>query len=237
MKALLIAGDGRFFLDETLKFRRYLKKEVGITDIQVVKTGYMTVKHIWTCLRKALDPSKVSGPLLLLYCGHGAEDGWGVSFCRTISYQALVGDLLKNYPEPILFVNDCCYAAAPIGWFKKFGVSREKMSFIAATNSKERVESVLVGRVLKSWKRQKPHQPSRHRVCVVDIDKPASEEERKTPEIRWGVELDNLFYSKFPWDPKRDRLRIGRPIVVTVDPNMIIKEISEEIPSEDTVIL
>lgn len=107
MKALLIAGDGRFFLNGARRFKRYLQREVGMTDIQIIKTAYMTTKQVWTYLRKALDPSRANGPLLLLYEGHGAKDGWGISYCRRILYKALVNDLIKNYPEPILFINDC----------------------------------------------------------------------------------------------------------------------------------
>ncbi|HUZ92970.1 MAG TPA: hypothetical protein VNG29_03155 [Candidatus Paceibacterota bacterium] len=229
MKALLIAGDGRFFLDEVLKFKKFLQKGAGIADVQVMMTGYMTLNRVWTRLRKALDPDRANGPLLLLYCGHGAETGWSVSFCKVVLYRLLITDLLKNYPEPIVFVNDCCYAATPIKYFEQCGILPEKMSFIAAINDKETVESYLVSRVQRSWEGAKAHRPSRHLVTVIGTDTPTRNEERLSPEVRWGAELDHLFYSRFPRSPKKNRLR-KEPFVATIDStDFVIKATSSEI--------
>lgn len=227
MKALLIAGDARFFLDRTRGFKKYLENEVELKDVQLFKTGYMTLKHIWTSLRKALDPTKANGPLLLLYCGHGAEDGWGVSFCNTLLYRPLVQELLKDYPEPIVFVNDCCYAATPIKWFRQFVIPSSRMSFIAAGGSREEVQPGLIARVKQSWQEHKIHKPLTRNVSVVEPGKPITDVKRATPEVRFGSRFDHFFFSKVPRPSAKAPILKGKlkKELVEVSPDWIIRDV------------
>lgn len=218
MKALLIAGDARFFSDEISGFRTFLRKKVGLTNIQTIRTAYLTTKQMQDKLEAALDPETADGPFLLLYCycGHGWNGEWGISFQKGLCYPPLA-QLLKDYPEPIMFINDCCHAYSIVTSFGEVGVSPEKVSLISAAEGK--IGPGLAGKVLGSWRQKKVHEtfwvctervtirfngpPIEGEEDVISFGEMVEEHEvlppeeqmrGALPEKRWGVELDHLFF-------------------------------------------
>lgn len=147
--ALLIAGDGLYFLKEALEFREFLKKSVGIENIRIIPTAYLPVEKIIQKIEEFMRDA--NGPALLIFTGHGSKHGWGLSFNVLLPYEK-IAELLVNYPHRLTIINDCCYGGAIIELLKKYDGSDNKFSIIAATTEEYKTGSGLTLDVLDAWR-------------------------------------------------------------------------------------
>lgn len=164
MGALLIAGDGKDFLDAVVVFAEYLKNEVSLQNIRVLDGVHDSAVDVKNVIRTVLGDCVDPEPHLLLYCGHSTRhgDGWHLRDGEMLYYPELVG-ILADCGRPLMFVNDCCFAQRVVAVCEERSISPDTTSFIAAaksggtTDETETDSARLTWRVMQSWQRGVMH--------------------------------------------------------------------------------
>jgi hypothetical protein len=166
-------------MDGVRTFRTYLVKEVGIGQKRVREfaTAYAS-RDILEFRLKMAAAERTKSPLLILYFGHGDTKGWALDDTRTLEYHRLA-DALKEGRRPVVLVNACCHAMAAAKSFEERGVSKERLSLIAASEIDETTSGGLfMELVMDNWSQRKPN--------------------RYGPELRWGAKHDHYFFPTKP---------------------------------------
>lgn len=152
-RAVLIAGDGKYFLEKVYIMQSFLREEVGMEDVHVLQTPYLTPKDLDKSLAHLIQHTP-NEPLFLFFSGHGNEQGWGMNTNDAFSYKILVQDILAKRAAPTLIVNDCCCSFSLARMLEKEGCSPELLSVIAAGGEDENVNiySGFVESIAQSWR-------------------------------------------------------------------------------------
>lgn len=153
-RAIMISGDEVRFLQDAGIYGRYLTKETGVNSLAywTALGSYPSVDalKLWLSVQLSVSDDE---PLLLIYAGHGNEEGWNVRDGEDdVSYAWLV-DTLARVPYPVLIVNDCCDSGSLVTFLQDRGVSEEQfgviMSCAAGTDS---YDGVLVELLPQIWR-------------------------------------------------------------------------------------
>ncbi len=183
-QAILIAGNCQRFSETTGDLRSFLVHESGAKVIREMRTAYGCDEFLTYRLERAFA-KRTKEPLLLLYCGHGATDGWALDDMRRLPYERLT-KLLAVGRRPVMIVNDCCHAMSLAGEFEAQKISPERVSLIAACDWDATTRGGLVDRLIACWRRGWVMQG----VTAPDV-----------PGRRWGAEHDRFFFAKNPAPP------------------------------------
>lgn len=201
-QVLLIAGNSIGFFEKTFLLFEFLKDHVDLSgNMRLLRSAYMNGEDFWRELKDFLE-QEGEVPLLLVYHGHGKEDGWQLNDTFKISYEALA-DKLSRSPSPIFLINDCCYAASIICFLENKGVSDEKVGLIAACENNNFSYGELLEEILEQWQEGYIYEPDEYSETNNISWKEKffswfsflSEENDEDNVIvqRWGAEFDEYF--------------------------------------------
>lgn len=150
------AGPGRFYRQsescqkfclDVLRMRR--------DAVQWIVSRGMTEAWCAKLFHEALFGGDTAQAVLVYYSGHGGTFGWNLGAGKTFYYPFLAM-WAKQYPSPILFLNDCCHSFSMVDVFEIAKVQTDKVGIIAACGSDQiSYNGFLLPAVLDSWRRRK----------------------------------------------------------------------------------
>jgi hypothetical protein len=186
--AVVISGHHQMFAPRSQEFVRYLKRECGIRYVADVHGWDRTPDDLASVI--SLHALRAAHqPFLLVYIGHGHDDGWYYAKRHRREWLSLkhsrLAAILKDREGPTLIVSDTCHAsslASRIVW----GLGGPKpVGLIAATSPKGVAYGALSPDLLEAWRHQKSYVPQR-RVW----------RGRAFLEQRQGADLDSHFFPR-----------------------------------------
>lgn len=191
-RALIIVGHELQAHEEAESYYYFLRKHVGI---KLVKQVSAWNKASSTLLAIIANQCHLAGrqPLLIVYIGHGAKDGWAygkfdAATWLELSYAKLADALAVSRRGPTLIVNDCCHAAALASAFCERDDECTDVGVISGSTEKGVTYTGSIGTaVLTAWGERRPFEPRK-----IDQGPTAPPLE----ENRWGAELDHHFFAK-----------------------------------------
>ncbi len=206
VSALCVAGERDEYVTELSQFYQYLVDEAGFPE----KHSYFMsgARHTDRQVRKAIkflfEETRSRGPshtAVLVYNGHGAEDGIS-PVDGIITY-----DEIAKYMGGVrfLFINNCCSSGAVIEYWRERKLLPHYGSVLAATDLHDDIVGALfLNALIQSAKHRKPF---RKRILfpyyeesagVVDGEEGTEfvkvERSSKQYPRRCGIFLDNLLY-------------------------------------------
>lgn len=185
--AMVITGHHQIFAARAEEFVRYLRGVCGIRYVANVPGWDRTPEDLATVI--ALHAIRAARqPFLLVYIGHGWDDGWYYAKKDAKSWLCLkysrVASLLKHREGPTLIVSDTCRASsleASLIW----GLHGTKpVGLISATSPRGVAYGALLPDVREAWSRRQPYVPQRR----------VTHTGRAFLERRAGAELDRHFF-------------------------------------------
>ncbi len=172
-RAILIAGNAQRFQDDIRDLNDYLVRvaKIGPKNIKWLRTAYLDDTRMEHVIEQAVL-QRTKEALLIAYCGHGNEVGWGLDDVRTYGYGQLAW-MFEKARRPILLLNDTCHAMGAVPRFAD-KVSQKRFSLIGACREDKTTTGGLMRVARDHWRQAAPH--------------PYGEEHR------WGARLDHHFY-------------------------------------------
>lgn len=156
IRALIIAGDSRRFLIESIRLRSRLNKS-GIQVEPIIKTAYLTSGMVIAEVKKVLRQTGSKDLVLISYLGHGGTFGWATNDYQLVAYTELLS-VFKKASCGIHIINDCCHSAALIE--KVQGeISPEKLGIIASCPSDSICYKGLITEIFNSWEQGLVYEP------------------------------------------------------------------------------
>jgi len=146
-------GQARYlikYLRQTLKFKK--------SQISFLRGSRLSGDPLWTKLKEIILDNK-DGDILLYYCGHGGEFGWGFNnyTFECVNYFNFK-EILCHFKGRMIIINECCHALAierflsPIkGRYLLFGSSRKDKLGITPVN--------VLAQILEAWSSRKKSFP------------------------------------------------------------------------------
>jgi hypothetical protein len=204
MKVIIISGfdfhdkeSSNYFYDSGQFFYRFVRKELKIAKEDVFVYGLRQKRQSSVSLLRFIE--KVVGkssqePLVIYYTGHGLPDRWLFSEKISFSYKKLAWIFSKR-KEPLLIINDCCYAMSLARHFKhlkcKHLLIGIVMKEIEALSNKR-----IIKEILKFWRARKPANP-KHFNGLWFVRHLMSKSGRAIEvKLREGDDIDYIMYPK-----------------------------------------
>jgi len=185
-RAILLAGAEGRFLEKITAFEEYLL-EIGclVETIRVTEDPLYAMRRL---LHACIDTPSAS-PLLVTYEGHGDRRGWDSgSVILPIPYWGIT-TVLKRRSGPLLLINDTCYGACYLRRLQKFR-SDGDTCFISTWDSYEQTSGGVIRDALEYW----PHGRKVEDVIVKHFVERDGIEREEPVQIRWGAELERMFF-------------------------------------------
>lgn len=107
----------------------YLKKETRATDIRIIEKERLSKDEFANALRSSIC-DETEAPLLLVYVGHGVDEGWGIDKKTLLGYES-IAELLRYRRGPSLLVNMSCHAFSAAQVFEVKRVPEDRIGIIA----------------------------------------------------------------------------------------------------------
>ena len=159
LHGLLISGEERRFVDETLDFQRYLISKVGLNsnNVRLILCTYMGNDYIVEESQLFFERLPRNGTIcdvVLLYNGHG---GKGTFFPNdsSLSYEEWARVINNN--GDFIFLNNSCYAGSSIPAFLHLGLLPKKGLVIAASRRNELgYDAQFLDALIESYRNRQP---------------------------------------------------------------------------------
>ncbi len=190
-RAVIVVGHELQAHEEAQSFEYFLHVRAGIKLVKQISAWNKTDSLL---LGLIANQGYLAGrqPLLIVYIGHGSEDGWAygkhdADTWLELPYARLVDALGLCRKGPTLVVNDCCHAAALAAALCGQDDAFPEVGVISASSANGATYNGHIGATVQAaWSERKPFVP------------PVSEPEsgKLSQQCRWGPELDHHFFAK-----------------------------------------
>ena len=189
-RAVIFCGSERCSYVQAQMLETYLRQEVGLRrhSVSVEACGHKTPDELaWMIGLHSAKANKQ--PLLIAYFGHGYPDGWSYGHEMQgeplqISY-ATIAAKLRNHQSPLLFLNDCCYAAKIHEHMLWIESDRVPITVLSSCSAEETAYGEMTRDILAFWRASKPYVPVKRKFFLESLE-----------EQRHGPELDHYFFPK-----------------------------------------
>ena len=190
--AFLIAGSEYRHKRPIAVLRRYLLENGFAVDWWSV--GYNPLCTLLQLHRNVKRATSTKLPFLLAYHGHGAKKGWGHKGSGILAYHLITASL-KRLGGSILVLNDCCYGGWMLPYLKRARAGQET-GLIVPQNARGVSDGGPCESVPIAWsQRARPEDACPGIIHMyLDLEGPGSYEEERPIVMRWGDELDHLFF-------------------------------------------
>lgn len=188
--ALFIVGNSRRFLEEGEKFQEFLALSPNAVSSSVIQTAYLSEWEFYHAFLKEFD-ARQTGPLLIVYCGHGEKEGWCINEDTIFSYHSLLSSFLFYRHQPTILVNNCCFSGALSLCAKKYDLSWDLFEFISSTDSRHVCCGGLCEDIAGFWFRGTNFIPE-----TKTYQKTGERRIKKYRQARFGADLELLFFKK-----------------------------------------
>jgi len=187
--AMVITGHHQMFAPRASEFIRYLRGECGIRYVADVHAWDRTPQDLaWVIAFHAMRAARQ--PFLLVYIGHGWDDGWYYGMAHrhkwlVLKHSRLVS-ILREREGPTLIVSDTCRAASlesRLAW--RLG-GPKPIGLISATGPRSVSYGELSSAILGDWRERQTYVPALRTAPTG----------RSFLERRRGAELDHHFFPK-----------------------------------------
>lgn len=186
--AMVISGHHQMFAEKAREFVHYLKRSCGLRYVADIDGWDRSPDEMASVIGfHAIRAARQ--PFLLVYIGHGWDDGWYFAKWNKKKWLELkfsrLAAILKEREGPTLVVGDTCRAASlesHVTW-RLDGL--KPVGLISATSPKGCAYGQLSGDVLAAWRKRDLYLPQRREVYG-----------RAFLERRRGAALDHHFFPK-----------------------------------------